>query len=154
MSMRGSRHHSKLLGNSGSFTYLGFSGSPGLFAGTRARRDRRCSAKSPFCEHFRPGNLVNQNKNNNSRPHPPTPNAFCTAPTEREVIVVKPFDSFVRDTRAHGTAFPVSIPNYQTEFLTFLRSPSPLPVLFLPRAPRSPGCFSARDFAHAGGPVR
>jgi hypothetical protein len=56
--------------------------------GPLARRDRRCSPKSPLGKLYRPGKLVK--KIFISRPHPPTPSALCTAPTERGVGVAKP----------------------------------------------------------------
>jgi hypothetical protein len=52
-------------------------------------------------------------------------------------------------TRACHLHFPFSSPNFQTEFLMLLRSSPP----FSPACSPPSGCFFARDWAHAGGPV-
>jgi hypothetical protein len=85
-------------------------------------------------------------------PHPPTTSVLCMAPNAREVRVVKPLSSPVRDTRARATG--ISCFPCQTATRKILLYVSPhFPALFLPRSPPL-DCFFARDCAHAGGPVR
>jgi hypothetical protein len=53
-------------------------------------------------------------------------------------------------TRACHRHFLFLVPKCHTEFFTFIRSSPP----FSPACSPPPGCFFARDCAHAGGPVR
>ena len=73
-------------------------------------------------------------KTNISRPSPPSPSTLCTAPTPREVEVVKPLHFPVRDAEARAQpAFPVS----RAKLSNGVSYVSPLPPApFLPRAHR------------------
>ena len=108
-----------------------------------------------FCGSVAALALANCNKHvaeaNISRPHPPTPSVLCTAPKAREVRVVKSLHSPVRDTRARATG--ISCFSCKTATRSFLRFSAPLRPFSLACSP-PPGCFFARDCAHAGGPVR
>jgi hypothetical protein len=53
-------------------------------------------------------------------------------------------------TRACHRYFLFPVPNSHTELFALLRSSPP----FSPACSPPPGCFFARDCAHAGGPVR
>jgi hypothetical protein len=86
-----------------------------------------------------------------SRPYQPTSSALCTAPTAREVGVARPLRFPVRDTRARATG--ISCFSCQTSTRSFLRFSAPLRP-FYPACSPPPGCFFARNFAHAGGRVR
>jgi hypothetical protein len=91
---------------------------------------------SCFCSYAALPALANCNgypaKTNISRLHPPTLSALCTAPTAREVRVVKPLYSFVWDAARAPMAFPVSRAKLPRSFLRF----SAPPTRFIPRDPR------------------
>ena len=101
------------------------------------------------------GDCWNCNENvaeaNISRPHPPTPSVLYTAPKARKVRVVKSLNFPVRDTRARATGISCFLCQTTTRgFLRFSAPPRPFSLACSP----PPGCFFARDCAHAGGPVR
>jgi hypothetical protein len=54
------------------------------------------------------------------------------------------------ETLARHRYFLFPVPDYHMEFLAFSSPPNPLS----PTCSPPPGCFYARYFAHAGGPVR
>ena len=118
----------------------------------------RCTSAELFfscCDSVAALTLANCNgrvaEANTSRPRPPTPSVLCTEPKFREARVVKPLNFPIRDTRARATC--ISCYPYQTTTRSFLRfSATSRP--FSPACSPPPGCFFARDCAHAGGPVR
>jgi hypothetical protein len=106
-----------------------------------------CDAALPALANFN-GHVA---KTNISRQRPPTPSALRTAPTARELKVVKPLRSTARDTstRATGTS---CFPCLTVTRSYFRISPPPRPVS--PACFSSPGCFFALDCLPAGGPMR
>ena len=84
----------------------------------------------------------------------PTPGELCTAPKVREVGFLKPLYFPIGDTRARTTYISCFPCQTTTRIFFRLSTPSrPLSPLSPTCSPPS-GCFFARDYSHAGGPVR